>query len=385
MEQYYQQFVTTLYKFVSDLHRYIPTEGTEEFLKYYDKLNMGKVLLRYYNMTHNVKDRIKIKDETLFSESYHIFPNIDLHLYWPQLIPGQKKKVWTYINMLQLLSELLLDGKDNSDDTINMVSISSTENNVDANKPVEDGNKLVTVEDGKKVLHFNPYIGVGGNNENYSVDEMFSGPQELPEGHGSISNSQPGLGSLAGLVGIDKMIDIGELKNQLKNMTKDDINDATNNIKELLGTEVDENTTNLISNMLTNITEELNNENLGSGNPLDNIVKIADSVAKKMKPQMESQNVDISKLWNSTQNLANQYKDENGQQVFGKGMNPFDLVNKMMGSMHNNDPILSEHETATPEDYINNCNNMLQEMGINGIDLRNFDPNALGSRKNKRL
>lgn len=53
-----------------------------------------------------------------------------------------------------------------------------------------------------------------------------------------------------------------------------------------------------------------------------------------MKPKMDGNNIDMSKLWSSTQNLANNCKDEKGNSVFAEGMNPFDMLNKMMGKVN---------------------------------------------------
>ena len=135
------------------------------------------------------------------------------------------------------------------------------------------------------------------------------------------------------MVGIDKMLNLGELTEQLKNMKKEDIDEATNSIKCLLGN--DDNTSNLVSDMLMNIQDELKKENISNGNPLDNIVKIAESVASKMKPKMDEDGVDMNKLWQSTQNLANQCANENGNSLFGNGNNPFDLKKSVTSKLIN--------------------------------------------------
>ncbi len=154
-------------------------------------------------------------------------------------------------------------------------------------------------------------------------------------------------------------------------MKKEDIDEATNSIKSLLGNNVDDNTSNLISDMLTNIKDELQKEDMSSGNPLDSIVKIAESVASKIKPKIEEDGIDMTQLWNSTQTLANQCKDQNGNDLFGGNMNPFELVNQMMGGLDNQNP-QGMQPNMTQEEYLNNCNEMLQSMGMRNIDFNNL-------------
>lgn len=337
MNQYYQQFVTTLYRFVSDIHRYHPVAGTQKILDVYDRLDMGKVILRYYTIVGDHNSLIHDKNPSVFSSPFNLLPGIELSAMWPHFSSGQQKKIWTYLNILYVLSDIILQNSDHPEQTI-----------VSTNNDSES-----------RDLSFNPYVGIGETDNNYGVDDLFAGappPDSNP--------ATPGLGSIANLVGLDKMINLDDLRDQLANMNKDDIDDATNNIKSLLGSNMDDKTTNLISNMLSNITNELKKDNVGSGNPLDNIVQIAETVAANMKPQIDNNDFDISNLINSTQHLANQCTDDNGNSLFN-GTNPFDIVNKMMNDNSN---------STSEADYINNCNNMLRDMGMNNIDLSNFHP-----------
>src|SRR5689334_8905240 len=98
MEEHYKNFITTLHKFIFDLNRYIPSDGTKEALQIYDKLDFAKVIFRLYHLLNNNLEKVKNKDETLFTSSFILLPNIDLSLYWTQLIKGQKDKLWLYLN-----------------------------------------------------------------------------------------------------------------------------------------------------------------------------------------------------------------------------------------------------------------------------------------------
>jgi flagellar hook-basal body complex protein FliE len=328
MENSYTAFVQNLHKFVSDLNRYVPNKGSQDFLKVFNKLDMGKVILRYLSTMRDYEDKLQAKDESIFTLNLDVFPGIELDELWQQLSSGQKKKVWTYLQILYIQSELILDyentqqSSDKQETLGNMIS-NVTEYQNEVSKNAENDETSVKSNDDTDVtdvvdantgdelttLQFDPFVGVGNANEEYSTNDMFAGIENLPD-----EKMTPGLSSLANLVGIDKMIpNLDELKNQLKNMDKKDIDDATNNIKSLLGDNVNDQTSDLISDMLTNITDELKKEDMEQGDPLQNIFKIAETVATRMKPKVENSNVDMQELLNSTQNIASNCKDSEGK------------------------------------------------------------------------
>lgn len=391
MSQSVNQFAGTLHKFVNDLHRYTPSEGSKKFIEVFNDLDMDKVILRYYNILNEHSGKIKNRDETLFSNNLNVFPGIELSECWKKLSSGQKRKIWIYLEMLFVLSELIIqdnsekEAKEKSNDLSNM-----------AHTIVK--NEEGTVDNADQ--NFNPYVGVGSSNGEYSIEEMFSGPQTLP-GEENNDSALPGMANF----GLNSMFNIGELKDQLKNMKKEDIEEATNNIKKMLGNNDDDNTSTLISDMLNNITEELKNDEMNEGDPFKNIVKIAESVADKMKPQMESSNIDMSQLLNSTQSLASQCEDENGNNLFAGGVNPFNLVNQMMnmnqGTNNNNNNASSSNvnnnnasrslngnsgQGFDQQEFMNEYNNVLRNMGLgnpngnsNGNSNGTGNPNSPGN------
>ena len=325
METHYNNFITTFYKFISDLDRYSPNGGTKLALIEFDKYDIAKLIFRTYHLLKDNIQHITNKSDVLFTSEFVMLPGVDLKLIWPNLIKGQKEKVWTYLSILQIESELLME---------HTKDIKTT--------PVEQPN-----EDS---VQFNPYVGVGGNNSGYGVNEMFSA---LPKDD-EIQSSGPGIETIAKMIGLNKLVNFDELADQLKNMKKEDIESATNNIKELLGNNVDEKTSELFKTMLTDISEEMKNTNLDKGDPFANLLKISENVAMKMKPNIEKNNIDVSQLISSTQVFANQCKDTNGKPLFEGKVNPFSLL----ASFTNGGEINEEQCMAQ-------CNEMLSSMGVN--------------------
>lgn len=309
MDGYYKNYVTQLHQFISDLHRYKPTEGTDKFLKMFDKLDLGKVLLRYYSVMDSCKDKLDNKDESLFDSPVVVVPNVDISFYWSSLNNGQKKKVWTNLQMLYIWSELMLHPESEES--------------------------------------FNPYVGVGDTDKEYGVNEMFQGVDSMedykPEG--------PNISSVAKMVGLDKMFDVDNvdlegLKDQLKNMSQEDIDEATNSLNGLLG-QGDDKMKDFISDMLGNITEELKTDTTLEKNPLEGMMSIAESVAKKMHGKLDPSDFDIEKMMESTKKMASQCETENG-------VNPLDMVTQMMGTLDN--------QQMTEEECLAQYTSMMQNL-----------------------
>ena len=140
------------------------------------------------------------------------------------------------------------------------------------------------------------------------------------------------------MLGVDKMLNMEELSKQLKNINKSEIDEATANIKNLLGSNVDENTSDMIGNILNDITDQLKASDLSNGDPIQNIISIAERVAQNTLPKIDKNKVDIKKVFESTQNLANNYKDKDGKPLmanFGNGVNPLDILSSLMQNPNN--------------------------------------------------
>lgn len=373
MEEHYKNFITTFYKFIHDLNRYVPSDGTKEALEIYEKLDTAKVIFRLYHLLNNNLEKIKNKDETVFNTSFILLPNIDLSEFWLKLTKGQKDKLWLYLNILYVETDILVNSKQEiiTNETISKELVVK-----------EEDSPIVKKDD------FDPFVGVGKDGEEFGVDQMYASvptlEEDRPEG--------VGIETIMNLTGIDKMINMDELTSQLKNMNKEDIDNATNSIKAYLGPNVDSKTTDLITDMLMSVSEELKNNNLANGsNPIATIKNIAETVASKMRPNIEKNNIDISQLISATQAFGNNLKDKNGNPVFGNGnVNPFALLSQLTGNM--NSGTVTEQQQ---QQYMSQCNDMLQNMGLDpnllsqlqqpqGRNQRRNNINGRGGKRKKR-
>lgn len=354
MEQHYNNFITTFYKFIFDLNRYVPSTGTQNALDVYKNLDMAKVIFRTYHLLNDNNPKINNKDETLFNQPFIILPNVDVSHSWTKLIKGQKEKLFTYLRILLIESDILVNQQQSTQSESNVEQASTQ----DVQLVQDQSTELVKANP----VEFNPYVGIGeNNNQQYSVNEMFSSLDNIEDD----TTSGPGIETIAKMIGINKLVNLEELSTQLKGMKKEDIENATNSIKGLLGNNVDEQTTSLISDMLTNISEEMKNNDMSKGDPLKNILSIAEKVAGTMKPKIEQGNIDISQLLQSTQAFASQCTDKNGKPMFDGKMNPFALLGQFTG--------MNNMQNMNEEQCMQQCNNMISNLGVNAGNMNNLN------------
>lgn len=333
MQQHYENFLTTLYRFVQDLDRYKKTPGTEEVLKNFNQFDMAKVIFRVYTLLKKMGDKISAKDETLFNSALEILPNINVSEFWPDLVAGRRQKVFTYLNILMIESDVLV------------------------NRPNQNQEQTTETQE------FDPYKGVGSDqNQEYGVEQMYASLANMPD---EPTSSGPGLASIASLIGLDKMVDFEELSDQLKNMKPEDIENATTNIKEMLGNNIDEKTTSMLNVMLTDISSEMQSSDLSGGDPFKNIMGVAESVAGKLKPKIQSGELDLSSLVASTQLFATQCKDKDGNPMFNEGSNPFAMLSQLASGLMGNGSSSNGGNNLQEKQMMDQCNEMLKSMNMN--------------------
>jgi len=298
MKEHQTKFVQTLKKFITELNSISSTIDTKNVLAVYEKLNMKRVMKRYLDIMELYQTNIMEEDENMFEDDIMILPKVNIKYFWSKADDLQRKRFWVYLKMLFILSEICIKGE---------------------NSDMGD-----EIQNKQKSDEFNPYVGVGcdTSKDEYNVNQMYSGVEkQSPQEDTSIS-------SMASMLGVD----LDKLSEELKDMGDSDIDEATNNIMGMLGSNVDDRTSGAITEMLNNISSELKTADMSKNNLFDSIAGIAKSVAGKMKPKVESGELDIKNLWTSTQNITSTYM---GDQGVDGDMNPMNAINNVMENMTN--------------------------------------------------
>lgn len=268
-ECYIQQFSIKFHEFLSNLN--IIFKNDEELIRFgknVNNVNMTKLASRYIKILGTHKDKIESKDETIFNEDIYIFPAVNMSRLWNSNISDKTKNVfWQYIQFLYLLGDIIVSGKV-SDSLVNVIN--DDIQIIDKDK-ADDPANLLSMLDASNITNI-----------------------------------------------LNKLTDFGE----------EDIAMASDNIKKIFK-ENDSKTSNLMCDIVTDISEELSNKKNSDTNGISNIIKIAENIAEKFKPQIESGNFDINELLGSAQSAMGQmYKSNNGQKS-----SETDQLNNMMAQL----------------------------------------------------
>jgi len=249
-----------------------------------------------------------------------LIPGIDMIYSWYTLDSESRNNLWFYLENMFIsgtkMIHLVNKNSISNFDIKLLKELNYTKLKTDFLEAFPEQQVINTMN-----LDIDPFLGIGINNQEFGL-ENFVQPDDSQV-------QQPGLSSMAKMLGVDKMINMEELSKQLKNISKTEIEDATNNIKKLLGSNIDEGTSEIIGTVLSDITDQLKESDLSKGDPITNIISIAEKVAKNTIPKIDPNKVDMKKVFESTKNLANNYKD--GTPLMGNdGLNPLAMLTQMM-------------------------------------------------------
>lgn len=386
MEVQYLDFVNTLKQFIVNLGTWCPEyEGIFKFMKVFDKLDIAKVIARYNAVMKKNSTKLLNMDNDLISNTeFNVIPGINLMKCWVKLDDSQKSVLWEQLQHMYVCSSYIMEQSTGS-----VLTPEEKQCLSDIEKSLHDKySQRFAEEQSQNQNGFNPYEGVGSD-DNFGVNTLLSGPKTLP---GESTNNS---GGFASFLNMKNMLNVDELTKQLQNISKDDIEQATDSIKKLLGSDVDDQTTDILNNLLTNITDELKSEKIKEGDPIANIIGIADTVAKKLGPDIKKQNIDVTQLMNTTKNLASKCKDNKGNNVFGKN-DPFLMMGQLFENqmkMHDNIRKNGNKNQSQANQTMNmgdiekqkdecfkDCQEMFATMGLGNInekDLQNLDMSQL--------
>ena len=359
--------------------------------KQLDVSKVGDMIKKVFTVICKNLNYLKNKDPRLFcikeqkdnkEVKVTILPGIDLEEAYQNMDDDHRLELWKYLKIVFNASLKLIYSVNNSIDS----EINNFSENVEKELPEKDVyevfyKKIPDSKLYKKGIDFNPFMGVGDNNNgNFGVDELTSGPQ-------SLSDQSYGIGSVAQLLGFDKMFNLDQLADQLKNINPKDIEDATENIKKILGGNIDKDTSEMINMMLHDITDELKKDKLSEGeNPVNGIIQIAEKVAKNMIPKIDPKKIDMNKVWQSTQNLAKNYTDKKGEKVFNGDNNPLSmltgLMEKQMDFVKKTQNGSGQVNKQAQDDMLKEYQDIMNKMGMKGDNLKGLQ-NLMNTESSK--
>lgn len=283
MDQYYQEFSSNLLNFIKDVNRYQKNDICDKILEYYPRLKTEKLVMKVHSACSLCSEGIKTENEDIFNSEFNVFPGFNLSQMWVNFTSGQKKKIWTYLQMLYLQSNMIVSMLTKND-------ISESEKNI---------MKDIVVH------NFNPYIGVGTNND-YTVGDIVESNNKFNEKLDE--EYKPELGMSFNKI-IGQFVNMEDLSKALQNLDDTQINSAVENITNMLGTTSDDRSKELITNIMDNIKNEINTpenqEKIKSGD-CSVLIDLATKSYENMKNQVVVDQGDMSNLSGAVNNMINQ-------------------------------------------------------------------------------
>lgn len=307
MSDYFNLFIANLYKFISDLNRYIPDPQLELFINSFNNINFNMIIVRYLKKLRPFQDLLKTNNETIFDNPLFIFPEINISSFWSKLQKGQKSKIFAYLQVLYIQAELILE-KDNKEN--------------------------IEFLDNIKTNEFNPFMGLGQENT-FNIECMKEGIENMVDEN----IGKPGIESMIGSLGIDKMLDVDSILKNLNQMSDEEIEGTTSTFQKMF--HGNEKVETFISDIISNFRQELSENIKPDKNNFADVMKMAQNVSDKIKPDIKKEDIDVGQLINNLKNmtpndnspLSNQL--HNLANIMGKfAKNPSSAnMNKMMANM----------------------------------------------------
>jgi len=266
MDKYcFSQFNEKFYDFIDKLNFIVNDDNINSLKKKYNKINQTKLIKNFVKNLETYKDSINKCDDSIFTNEIFIYDNINISNIWNKLTnETTKKSFWEYLQILYILGEVFVNGSTNNDMMKNLLETNNT--STSSNQQMNLENMLKNITGGK----------------------------------------------------------MGDINNKLFDVDENEIKEASNNMKEMFK-DSDSKTGDIMCDMIGDISNELTNS---KGKGLNNILNIAENVANKFKPKLESGEINLNDLLNSAKNAMGSMSGE-----VPDTDNPMDLLNNLMKNM----------------------------------------------------
>ena len=310
-------------RFIASSQKYIESIKTDNNFEYPPFIKKAFGALRSETQCKYLQDKnpelFNIRDGA--NKIVTVIPGIDIGFAYRHLSDDAKEQFWQYMylfsssvfNIIKMSNAAKFCKYSHISDTLIVIE------NYMAKTGIMFNNQI-----------FNPFIGVGDSNDNYSVSEMFTGG-ELPK------QQNLSIESALSMLGIDKLFNGDNIRNELKNFDDTQITMATEKISEMMGVGADPESKEVYGMLIKDIVSNLKE------NGIDNIDKVLRNVAENAK------NIDRNKMIKTTNNLKDfmensqdkikNLKDANGNPIGEQMMNKMNMpmnIMKMMNVMKNN-------------------------------------------------
>lgn len=287
------------------------------------EFDQGRIIKKIYRvLTQNLDKLYPDPDKSLFTlkndkgETVTLIPGLDMGLVTGSLNEENTTMLWGHIYMLYVSS---------------VAMISAINNHKKEGKVWEIIPKIKekVTKMGMFGKSFNPFVGLMQETTEYNVKTMFEKVDDLKAPAG------PSMEDIFKMTGVDKLVDVNQLGDQLKNVKQEDIDEATSSIAKLLGAEYDNDVKEVCGTLVEGIVNDLKANPDGG---LKSMFDTAKSVTEKLGPKIDKGKMKktASKLThflkNGESNLKNM-KDDKGNPIGEKIMESLKIPLKLAETM----------------------------------------------------
>lgn len=297
-----------------------------------DQYDQGRIIKKIYKVITMYIDKFfPIPSKELFTLKNNdgaiitIIPGLDINLVTSIMNNEEMENLWDYMYVMYISS----------------VSIISLINEHKKGKVYEILPQMRERVIKSGVLHRgskfgNPFFGVNGLSsdsdslpDQYNIDSMFSNVDQIEIPKGDL------MENLFQMSGVEKLIDINQLNEQLKNVKQEDTQEATKSITKLLGAENDKDVAEVVSTLVEGIVEDLK---ANSDKGMQGMYETAKTVSKKVGSQIDSNKMGktiekLSAFMKDGQSNLKNLKDDKGNPIGEQLMNslkgPLEMAQKM--------------------------------------------------------
>lgn len=266
-------------------------------------IDQVKVIKKVFKVLTQYKDLVKNRDNALFSvrtpegKIMTLIPGLNINLNIPYLTEAQSNNLWENIQTMFVTS-------------VKMVYLNTDESR--HSKEVLEISKELE-KTALKNLQNNFFMGLDSQSDGVvSMDQLMSSDIIIP---GTEAKS-----GILGSLGVDKLMDVNNLTNEIKKFNEDDITDTINTLTSMLGNDSD--IKDVCSTMVKSVLEDIKT------NGIENMFSIAERVSSKLGNKIDPEKMakTASGMNNLIKNNGDKLKemtDENGNPLGEEFMKQF--------------------------------------------------------------
>lgn len=309
-EEAHKKLVATCLDIIAE---YKTSDSSEITQNKTNSVDQVKIIKKCFYVLKDNLDLIKSKSDNLFrvrneeGKITTIIPGVNINLLYEFLDEAEQKVLWTNIYTIFISS-------------VTMVYANTPESRhkSDIKEMVEYCRKDIASSSSIG----NVFMGLCTNNGEINMDSLMSNDIIIP---GTEANT-----GLLGSLGVDKLMNLNNLSEEIKKFSDDDVNETVNTLGDLLGNDAD--VKDVCATMVKSVIDDL------KVNGIENMFDIAQRVSSKLGGLIDPEKMaktahKMGDLMTNNSDKIKELKDENGNPIGDQFLKQFQSTLNMAKNM----------------------------------------------------